>query len=119
MERGLFALIVTLCFIVDLTLYLVTLRAATGRIKRNFWVGIRTRTTRHSDDAWVAAHIAAYPIMRDTAAANALLLVIAMFLPFEFQGYLTQFALGVLVIGIVMGTLQAQKAAKATLEGPA
>lgn len=37
----------------------VTTRAASGRLARNQWVGIRTPSTMGSDQAWVAGHRAA------------------------------------------------------------
>lgn len=112
MDRTLYAILITACILIDLTMYLVTLRAATGRLARNWWAGIRTTATRHSDEAWIAAHVAAYPIMRDTAIANAVLVIISLFLPGDFQSYALQISLGVLVIGVILGLVQAQKAAK-------
>lgn len=43
------------------TVVIVTVawRVARGRIPRNQWVGIRTRSTMRSDQAWVAGHRAA------------------------------------------------------------
>lgn len=40
-------------------LVVVSSRAANGRIARNQWVGIRTRSTMRSDQGWVAGHRAA------------------------------------------------------------
>jgi hypothetical protein len=37
----------------------VASRAANGRLARNQWVGIRTRSTMRSDAAWMAGHRAA------------------------------------------------------------
>ncbi|OBK40908.1 hypothetical protein A5658_20210 [Mycobacterium sp. 1245111.1] len=37
--------------------------AASGRLRRNQWVGIRTRSTMRSDRAWVAGHRAALRLM--------------------------------------------------------
>lgn len=37
--------------------------AATGRVRRNQWVGIRTPSTMRSDRAWVAGHQAALRLM--------------------------------------------------------
>lgn len=36
-------------------------RAAKGELKRNFWMGIRTKASRASDEAWVVAHQAGMP----------------------------------------------------------
>lgn len=47
-------------------------RAADGRLGPNGWVGIRTRATRSSEAAWVAAHTAGYPMtLRGGVAAIA------------------------------------------------
>ncbi len=37
--------------------------AATGRLRRNHWVGIRIPSTMRSDQAWVAGHRAALRLM--------------------------------------------------------
>lgn len=37
----------------------ITSRAASGRLRRNQWTGIRTPSTMRSDEAWVAGHAAA------------------------------------------------------------
>ncbi|MBU8820347.1 SdpI family protein [Mycolicibacterium goodii] len=41
----------------------VTSRAASGRLARNQWVGIRTPSTMRSDLAWVAGHRAAHRLV--------------------------------------------------------
>ena len=51
--------------------------------------------------------------MRDTALANATLLIISLFLPSEFQAYLVQVATGALLAGVIFAGVQGQKAAKA------
>ena len=45
-------------------LYGVTRAGATGGISRNGAVGIRTRATKRSDDAWQAGHAAALSVVR-------------------------------------------------------
>ena len=37
----------------------IAVRTADGRLASNGWAGIRTRTTRSSDEAWITAHRAA------------------------------------------------------------
>lgn len=37
----------------------VARKTASGELGRNSWAGVRTRTTRGSDEAWLAAHQAA------------------------------------------------------------
>jgi hypothetical protein len=41
--------------------WVVALRCADGRIKRNRFAGIRTKYTRESDESWLTAHKAALP----------------------------------------------------------
>jgi hypothetical protein len=51
----------------------LTERAATGRLRRNYWAGLRTSRTLASDEAWVDGHRAALPWTRRTAGATVLL----------------------------------------------
>jgi hypothetical protein len=48
-----------LLIVVDAVIILTTRRAASGRLARNQWVGIRSPSTMRSDAAWVAGHQAA------------------------------------------------------------
>jgi hypothetical protein len=113
MDSGTQYLIVSLSIVADIVLYAVVARAASGKVGPNAWAGIRTKATRKNEKTWLAAHVAAYPLMRDTALANATLMIISLFLPGEFRAYLVQVALGALLVGVIFAGVQGQKAAKA------
>lgn len=113
MNSGTHYLIVSLSIVADIFLYAIVARAATGKVGPNAWAGIRTKTTRKNDKTWLAAHVAAYPLMRDTALANATLMIVSLFLPAEYQAYLVEVALGALLVGVIFAGVQGQKAAKA------
>lgn len=53
-------------------LWWVAERTADGSLGRNGYAGIRTKATRASDEAWLAAHQASLPWSRASAAAAAL-----------------------------------------------
>ena len=113
MDTSLHSFIVALSIVVDIILYVVVARSATGKVGPNAWAGIRTKATRKNDKTWLAAHVAAYPLMRDTALANATLLIVSLFLPAEYQAYLVEVASGALLVGVIFAAVQGQKAAKA------
>lgn len=116
MDSGTLYLIVSLSIVADVILYAVVARAASGKVGPNAWAGIRTKATRKNEKTWLAAHVVAYPIMRDTALANATLMIVSLFLPPQFQMYLVQVALGALLVGVFFAGVQGQKAAKAADE---
>lgn len=58
-------------------LWVVTARAASGRLRLNPWVGIRTARTMGSEQAWLVGHRAALPAARRTAAACVTLGLVA------------------------------------------
>jgi uncharacterized membrane protein len=116
MDSGTLYLIVSLSIVADVILYAVVARAASGKVGPNASAGIRTKATRKNEKTWLAAHVVAYPIMRDTALANATLMIVSLFLPPQFQMYLVQVALGALLVGVIFAGVQGQKAAKAADE---
>jgi uncharacterized membrane protein len=113
MDSGALYLIVSLSIVADIVLYVIVARAATGKVGPNAWAGIRTRATRKNEKTWLAAHVVAYPIMRDTALANVVLMIVALFVPLELRVPLVSLALGVLLVGVLFAGVQGQKAAKA------
>lgn len=73
----------------------VTSRAASGRLARNQWVGIRTPSTMRSDNAWVAGHRAAHRLV-PLYVLNAVVACAALFV-----GVLSAFSIGaIMFIGI-------------------
>lgn len=61
---------------------MVTRMGATGGMGRNGAVGIRTRATKRSDDAWQAGHTAALPVVRILCLALLALDVVCVALVF-------------------------------------
>jgi hypothetical protein len=118
MDSGVLYLVVAVSIVADVILYGVVARAASGKVGPNAWAGIRTRTTRTNEKTWLAAHVVAYPIMRDTALANVVLMIVALFVPWEFRVPVVSLALGVLLVGVLFAGVQGQKAAKAALSAP-
>lgn len=94
-----------------------------GTLPRNGAVGIRTRTTKSSDEAWYAAHRAAASMMRAAAVASAAALALAvacLVLPVP-----EAVPMAVAIVGFVIalalllaGWMRAQRAAKATQQPP-
>ncbi|MGV0594194.1 SdpI family protein [Mycolicibacterium porcinum] len=73
----------------------VTSRAASGRLARNQWVGIRTPSTMRSDNAWVAGHRAAHRLV-PLYVLNAVVACAALLV-----GVLCEFSVGgIMFIGI-------------------
>lgn len=93
----------------------LTTAAADGRIARNQLVGIRTRRTLSSDDAWASGHSAAMPWTRRTAWATALVGLVTVALAVSDRpaaAFATGLgAMGVLVLGLLVATSAAGRAA--------
>lgn len=59
-----------LMILVPVVVYLVVSAAATGRLPRNRWVGLRTTASLSSETAWRAGHRAAVPRLRWSVVAG-------------------------------------------------
>ncbi len=59
-----------LLILVGTTIWRVTAAAASGRLRRNGWVGIRLGSTGASDAAWLAGHRAALSSSRTTGIVS-------------------------------------------------
>jgi hypothetical protein len=99
-----------------------TAAAASGRLRRNAWAGIRLGSTGVSDAAWLAGHQAALPTGRVTGLAS---LVLGMTMTID--GAITRnnegsilfwvlFVVGYggLLIATIVMAVQASRAARAT-----
>jgi hypothetical protein len=92
--------------IVGALTWMIALRTADGRIKRNRFVGIRTRATRASEDAWRTAHqIAKEPTIRGSRA----ILLSGVVLPAPRVGVVLALA------GLLYGVFQTLKGARAAV----
>lgn len=100
---------------VDVALVIVMRMAASGRLKRNSWAGIRMPATVTTDAAWVVAHKTALPYMWVAASVNAVLSVTVLLLgaPANLLTLvLSTVALIVLVAGLLFGSAQGIRAAR-------
>ena len=96
-------------------------RAASGRLARNQWVGIRTPSTMRSDRAWVAGHRAALRMaplfVLVTVAICVALVAAAVYAATTKAVVIIGFAsLAVVLVLIVCSAIVASKAAKAAEE---
>lgn len=96
---------------------IVTVRAADGRLGRNELAGIRTTSTRASDDAWLAAHRAARVPTLWGCAASSLFALAGV--PFGGHAVIFVVLLAASVIaltgGVIYGAWVGIRAAKATI----
>ncbi len=70
---------------------------ATGRIKRNWFIGIRFPSTMKSEDAWLACHVRARRAL--TTGGFAMIIVgVAGFIPLPLPASLTILAAGALTM---------------------
>lgn len=97
-------------------------RARAGTLTRQSFVGIRTRTTMASDEAWRAAHDVAWPWMAVGAWIMAISGVVPLMLESPTEAAFATVLLGGLVaagIPFAIGFSKAQNAARVVLEGEA
>jgi hypothetical protein len=86
--------------------------AAWGLLKRNGWIGIRTRPLMASDEAWRAGHAAALPALRRTCLPVAIGGVIGGIAAGAGMNSVASWGSLLLVGGIVWSTFRAGQAAK-------
>lgn len=93
----------------------VTDRAAAGSLAKNHFVGLRTGRTLASEDAWRTGHRAALPWARRTALGTVGLGVVAVVIalagPWQAAVAVGLVALGVVLVGSLVATLAAHRAA--------
>jgi len=103
-------------------LVVVSSRAANGRIQRNQWVGIRTRSTMRTDQGWVAGHRAALrlvPLYLVTTVVVWVALVVAVIYATGNVVHLVGFAVFAVILALVFySAFVANNAAKAAEGGP-
>ncbi|MFT2708353.1 SdpI family protein [Clavibacter zhangzhiyongii] len=87
--------------------------AAWGVLRRNGWIGIRTRPLLASDAAWRAGHRAALPALRGTCLPVAIGGVIGSVAAGAGMNSVASWGALLLVAGIAWGTFRAGRAARA------
>jgi uncharacterized membrane protein len=93
----------------------VTSRAASGALGPNSGFGIRTASTRKSDEAWQAAHQAAKPFAQFGAVALLATGVVVFALSSEPAALfgVALVGIGLMVVAMLLGSVAAVRAAKA------
>lgn len=103
--------------LVTSVMIVVSARAADGRIARNKWVGIRTRSTMRTDEGWAAGHRAAlrlWPLYVVTTIVIWVALSVATVSATNKVVHLTGFIVFAVILALVFySALVASKAAKA------
>jgi hypothetical protein len=98
----------------SILLVVVDWAAASGRLRRNQWAGIRLSSTMRSDQAWVAGHSAALRLMPLHLLTGVALFIAVLFAP-GVEGARIVGVVGAavfLVVAVITGFV-AHKAAKA------
>ncbi|SEE91508.1 SdpI family protein [Jiangella alba] len=88
---------------------------ASGRLRRNYWAGIRTQATLASDDAWLAAHRAARPATEAGGWAAVVAALAVFVVPADPEGLLAVPVLagvGVLLVLVLVGARRGVVAAR-------
>ena len=97
-----------------------------GSLVRNGLIGIRTRATRASDEAWVAGHRAAYRTVRGTGwsclAVGGLLVPLALLVDASHRAPVVLTGAGaaylVVFVGLVLSVRRADRAARRVTSTP-
>lgn len=111
-ESGIGALFgIVMSLVVLGILYGVTRAGATGGMGRNGAIGIRTRATKRSDDAWQAGHAAALPVVRILCVALLILDLVCLALVFLGPAALVPWLGLVPATGVVVGAVLIARAA--------
>ena len=95
--------------------YLAVSLPASGRIPRGGLVGIRTPSTRRSDEAWLAAHRAALPLTTWTTLVTVVygVLVACGWSPLDLAPeHIALIGLAISVGGLLVATVVAVRAAR-------
>ncbi len=92
--------------------------AMNGRLGPNSTVGLRTRATRKSPQAWQVAHESALPVLRWTACMTTAVGVLSLIILFASDGaewaeVLSAGSGVILVIGVVIAGIRGHRAATA------
>ncbi len=86
-----------------LLLAVVSALAARGRLARNFFLGIRTRTVTSSDAAWRAGHAAAVPVAWLGFGVALVCAIVGAFLPPVHWGVVAAFVVTVVAAFALAG----------------
>lgn len=115
--RGLAVAVASTLFVLSITVY-VTAFVTKGDQEPNWVIGIKTRATKSSKEAWVAGHRAAYPFMMAgaTHCLASAVLIAALLLIDPSPGPAVLILSGALALGaaviLAMSGIKADRAAK-------